>query len=187
MNGATTDSRGFAHISLPTPFWLLGKITNGASHLRKSIAFASLVTVLLFVGCSSGVIVHDQTRAAELIVDFLTSFSSKEGVKLAYDWTDDQYKTDVSFSEFSQMVSAVRNYNLGAPIRLSGYEVFGAKETMVVYANSQTTEGPLFFKFSLVGTKERDYYLLDFETRTSGFEKNGIYREYGNSIVIKGV
>ena len=150
---------------------------------------SALVILLPFVlvGCSSGVIVHDQTRAAELVVDFLTSLKSGPGIKLAYEWTDDSYKEKVSFAQFSRIAASIRDRNLGADIRLAGYEVFGAKEALVVYANSKPGEGKMYFRFSLVGTRSRDYYLLNFSTSDSVFSKKGLYREYGKSIVVKGV
>ena len=146
-----------------------------------------IVLSLLLAGCSSGVIVHDQTRAAELVVDFLTSLKTGPGVKLAYEWTDDSYKEKVSFTRFSGIAASIRDRNLGADIRLAGYEVFGPKETIVVYANSKPGDGKMYFRFSLVGTRSRDYYLLNFSTSDSVFGKKGIYREYGESIVVKGV
>ena len=152
--------------------------------MKKSVLITFL---LLIVGCSSGVIVHDQVRAAELVVEFLSSLKSDPGLKLAYEWTDDRYKEEVSFSEFSQIASSIRDKNLGADIHLAGYEVFGAKEAIVVYANSEVSEGKIYFRFSLVGTKSKDYYLINFSTNDSAFGKNGIYREYEQSIIIQGV
>ena len=146
-----------------------------------------VIFILLFVGCSSGVIVHDQARAAELVVDFLSSLKSDPGIKLAYEWTDDRFKQRVSFTEFSQTASSIRDKNLGADIHLVGYEVFGSKETLVVYANSEGGEEKMYFKFSLVGTKSKDYYLIDLTTNDTGFSKTGVYREYGKSIIIQGV
>lgn len=150
-------------------------------------AALAVVFLLLITGCSSGVIVHDQTRAAELIVDFLTSLKSGPGIKLAYEWTDDRYKEKISFAQFSRIAAAIRGKNLGADIKLAGYEVFGPKETLVVYANSKPNEGNMYFRFSLVGSKSRDYYLSNFTTSDSVFSKKGIYREYGQSIVVEGV
>ena len=132
-------------------------------------------------------IVHDQTRAAELVVDFLTSLKSEQGMKLAYAWTDDSYKENVSFAEFVQIVSSIRNRNLGADIHLVGYEVFRSKGAIVVYANSDTSDGKSYFKFSLVGTKFKDYYLIELNTQDSEFSKTGIYGEYNPSIIIHGV
>ena len=148
---------------------------------------ALVVVILLFVGCSSGVIVHDQVRAAELIVDFLSSLKSEQGIKLAYEWTDDKYKQDVSFTEFAEIAASIRGKNLGADIKLAGYEVFGSKDELVIYAISETGKGKMHFRFSLVGTKSRDYYLAGLSTNETGFSKNGIYREYGQSIVVEGV
>ena len=146
-----------------------------------------VIFILLFVGCSSGVIVHDQARAAEVVVDFLSSLKSDPGIKLAYEWTDDRFKQRVSFTEFSQIASSIRDKNLGADIHLVGYEVFGSKETLVVYANSEGGEEKMYLKFSLVGTKSKDYYLIDLTTNDTGFSKTGVYREYGKSIIIRGV
>lgn len=147
----------------------------------------AIALLLLLCGCSSGVIVHDQTRAAELVVDFLTSLKSDPGIKLAYEWTDDSYKENVSFGQFSRIAALIRKKNLGADIHLVGYEVFGAKEAIVVYANSTSSEGKMYFKFSLVGTRSRDYYLLNLTTNDSGFSKDGVYSEYRKPIVVQGV
>lgn len=160
---------------------------QGDIHCRNIKKPALVVLILLSVGCSSGVIVHDQVRAAELVVDFLSSLKSERGIKLAYEWTDDKFKEEISFSDFSQIVSSIREENLGADIQLTGYEVFGSKEALVVYASSEAGEGKIFFKFSLVGTKSKDYYLISLTTNDTEFSKSGIYREYGESIIIQGV
>ena len=149
--------------------------------------FAPLIFLLLFTGCSAGITTHDNFRAAELIVDFLSSLKSEQGIPTAYDWTDDSYKENVSLSEFTRIVSSIRSKNSKADIHLVGFETFGSREMIVVYANSETDSGKLFFKFSLTGTKTRDYYLLDFSTNDSGFVKKGIYREFEESIVVRGV
>lgn len=152
--------------------------------VRRTFA---LLALALLAACESGVVVHDSARAAELVVDCLTSFKSRQGIQLAYDWTDDQFKEDVSFNEFSQLVAALRDVNQGAEIQLAGYETFGPKEVIAVYARSQVDDDPVFFKFTLVGTRPKDYYLLDLSISDSRFDKIGIYREYLQSIVVKGV
>jgi len=150
-------------------------------------SFALHLLLLLVVGCSIGITVHDEDRAAELIVDFLSALKSEEGMHLSYDWTDDKFKEEVSFAEFSRIVSSLREKNQAADIRLTGYETFGSKEAIVVYANSEIDDGKLYFKFILVGTKVKDYYLLGLSINDSDFDKKGIYRDYRQSIVIKGV
>ena len=152
--------------------------------MRRSTLFLFL---LLIVGCNTGIIVHDQNRAAELIVDFLSGFKSDEGRQLSYEWTDDEFKEEVSRSEFSRIVSSIRQQNQGADIRVLGYEVFGPVETIFVYANSEVDEGKIYFRFILVGTKTKDYYLLSLDTSNSEFAKKGIYSEYEQSIIIQGV
>jgi len=148
---------------------------------------AWLLILLLPVGCNIGITVHDEDRAAELVVDFLSALESEEGMHLSYDWTDDQFKEEVSFEEFSRIIASMRQKNRGADIRLSGYETFGPAEAIIVYANSKRSDGKLFFKFVLVGTKVRDYYLLNLGINEAGFDKKGIYQDYRQSIVIKGV
>ncbi len=91
------------------------------------------------------------------------------------------------FSEFSKIVASIRNKNQGADIRLVGYEIIRSKEAIIVYANSKISEEKMHFKFILAGTKHKDYYLLNLSTNDSGFNKNGIYKEYRQSIVVKGV
>ena len=144
--------------------------------------------ILFFaVGCSIGAIVHDEGRAAELVVDFLSALKSSEGILLSYEWTDDKFKEEVSFDEFSQIVAFIRSKNQGADIRVTGYETFGAEEAMVVYAKSDIVDGKIYFRFGLVGTKHKDYYLLNLDINDSKFDRSGIYRDYGQSVVIKGV
>jgi hypothetical protein len=155
--------------------------------LGRIISFALCLLLPWAAGCSTGIIVHDEARAAALIVDFLSSLKSAEGTRLSYAWTDDRYKEEVSFSEFRRVVSSIRKQNQGADIRLLGYEIFGPVETIVVHASSKAGTGNLYFKFVLVGTKSKDYYLLNLETRNSEFSKKGIYRNYGQAIVVKGV
>ena len=143
--------------------------------------------LLLLSGCSTGVIVHDQDRAAELVVDCLTAFKSDDGIKLSYEWTDDKFKEDVSEDEFARIVSTIRSNNQGAEIHLDGFEFFGPVEAITVHARSQNSTGTTWFKFMLVGTKTKDYYLLDLKTSTSEFAKEGIYRKYERSILVQGV
>ena len=139
------------------------------------------------MGCSTGIIVHDEHRAAELIIDFLSGLKSDEGKQLSYEWTDDSFKEEVSPSEFSRIVSSIRNKNQGADIRLVGYEIFGPVETIVVYASSEIGEEKMYFRFILVGSKSKDYYLLTLDINDSGFDIEGIYKEYEQSLVIQGV
>jgi hypothetical protein len=107
---------------------------------------ALTLILLLAQGCSSGIVVHDQYRAAELIVDFLSSLKSAEGIQLAYAWTDDRYKQETSASEFVRIVARIRNLNQGAEIQLTGYETFGPVELLNIYASSGTGESRLYFR-----------------------------------------
>ena len=157
---------------------------TGNGRMRNYTLFLFL---LLIAGCNTGIIVHDQNRAAELIVDFLSGFKSEEGRQLSYDWTDDGFKEEVSRAEFSRMVYSIRVQNQGADIQLRGYEVFGPVETIIVYASSQVGAGEMHFRFLLVGTKTRDYYLLSLDTSDTEFAKKGIYNEYEQAIIIQGV
>lgn len=150
--------------------------------------FSSLLIILLIAaGCSAGITTHDKARAAELVVDFLSSLKTEQGVQTAYDWTDDRFKKETSLEEFAQIISSMRSKNLGADIHLAGYETFGSKEMIVVYAISEVDGEKLHFKFSLVGTKHKDYYLLNFRTNGDGFSKNGIYRDYEKSFIVHDV
>ena len=150
--------------------------------------FSSVLIILLVAaGCSAGITTHDKARAAELIVDFLSSLKTEQGIHMAYDWTDDRFKQGTSLDEFTQIISSIRSKNSGADIHLVGYETFGSKEMIVVYASSEIDGDKLHFKFSMAGTKHKDYFLLNFRTSGDGFSKNGIYRDYEKSIVIHGV
>jgi hypothetical protein len=155
--------------------------------MRQTRKATFSLLLLLVAACSTGIVVHDENRAAELIVDFLSGLKSVAGMQLSYAWTDDSFKQTVSPGEFSRMVAAIRNKNQGAEIRLLGYEVFGPVETMNVYASSQVRGGEMYFRFSLVGTKSKDYYLLNLDTKDSEFAKKGIYRDYEESIRVQGV
>jgi len=154
---------------------------------KRMRRFTLFLFLLLIVGCNTGIIVHDQNRAAELIVDFLSGFKSDEGRQLSYDWTDDEFKKVVSANEFSRMVASIREQNQGTDIRLIGYEVFGPVETIFIYASSEVGEENIYFRFILVGTKTKDYYLLNLGTSNSEFAKKGIYSEYEQSIIVPGV
>lgn len=143
--------------------------------------------LMLLMGCSTGITVHDEARAAELVVDCLTGFKSKHGTRLAYEWTDDSYKEDVTFPEFSQIVASIRKLNQGADIRLTGFEALGSREVFIVYANSDTEQGRVYYKFTLVGTKTKDYYLIDLNVNDAAFASKGIYGEYRRAIVVEGV
>ena len=149
--------------------------------------FALTLIVLLAQGCSSGIVVHDQYRAAELIVDFLSSLKSAEGIQLAYAWTDDRYKQETSASEFVRIVARIRNLNQGAEIQLTGYETFGPVELLNIYASSGTGESRLYFRFVLFGSRSSDYYLLKLDVYDSQFGKEGSYGVYPESITVSGV
>ena len=107
---------------------------NRIEGLKK---FAALLVFLTLPGCSSGVITHDGYRAAELVVDFLSSLENEQGLRAAYAWTDDGYKAEVPFAEFARIISTLRTENSGAEIRLAGYETFGSKELIVIHAESE--------------------------------------------------
>ena len=151
------------------------------------IRLVPLLVLVVIAGCETGIVVHDKDRAAELIVDCLSSFKSEQGRRLAYEWTDDRYKDDVSFGDFLRLVHSIRLKNQGADIRLAGYEVFGATRKLVVYANSKIGEDSFFYRFTQTGTRTDEYYLLDLSTSDSGFSKNGIYQEFERLIVVSGV
>ena len=149
--------------------------------------FTLLLFLLLLAGCSTGIIVHDEDRAAELIVDFLTGIKSVDGIRLSYEWTDDRYKEEVTPDEFLRIASSIRDKNQGADIRLDGYGIFGPVETIIVYASSDASKDKMYFKFTLAGTKSKDYYLLKLDIADSEFSKKGIYKEYRKSILVQGV
>ena len=165
---------------------------NRRGNARGILAFlkigaCGLACLWLLGGCSAGIVVHDEARAAQLAVDFFTALKSKEGIRLAYDWTDDRYKQDVSFDEFVATIGFIRATNRRAGIHLVGFEVFGPVELINVYAQSNGIAGRLFYRLTLVGTRTRDYYLLDLDFDDREAEKTGIYREYREDIVIEGV
>ena len=130
---------------------------------------------------------HDEIRAAELVVDFLSGFKSAEAALKSYEWTDELYKEEVSLAEFSRTVAFVRDKNQGADIRLDGYEVFGPVETMIVYASSEISEGKMHFRLILTGSKSKDYYLLKLDIADTEFGKKGIYRDYAKPILVLGI
>jgi hypothetical protein len=166
---------------------LIPQLMRSVIRYRRMGNSTLFLFLLLLAGCSTGIVVHDEVRAAELIVDFLTGFKSVKGTQLSYEWTDDKYKEEVSPSEFSRIVASIRDKNQGADIRLNGYEIFGPVETIVVYASSDVSAGKMYFRFVLAGTRSKDYYLLKLDIANSEFSKKGIYNEYGNSILVQGV
>jgi hypothetical protein len=149
--------------------------------------FALTLFLLLAAGCSTGIVVHDEDRAAELIVDFLTGIKSDEGMKLSYAWTDDKFKQEISEGEFSRIVYRLRSINQGAEIQLTGYEVFGPVGLINVYASSKQSDGMMYFRFVLTGSKAKDYYLLKFDIDHSQYSKEGIYNEFRQSTHVDGV
>ena len=148
-----------------------------------------LPLALMLSACDPDIIVHDETRAAELIVDFLDALKSPEGIELAYAWTDDRYKETTSRAEFGRLVAEVRRRNAGADIALTGFEVFGPVETMAIYARSMGADQvPVYFRFILSGSKTHDYYLLQWHADESAFKTEGIYHDYpAPQVVVAGV
>ncbi len=149
--------------------------------------FALTLFLLLAAGCSTGIIVHDEVRAAELIVDFLTGIKSEEGMKLSYAWTDDRFKQEISEADFSRIVYRLRRINQGAEIQLVGYEVFGPVELINIYASSKQSDGIMYFRFVLTGSKSKDYYLLKFDIDDSQHSPGGIYNEFRQPVSVDGV
>ena len=149
--------------------------------------FALILFLLPAAGCNTGIVVHDQHRAAELIVDFLTGIKSDEGMKLSYAWTDDKFKQEISEAEFSRIVYRLRRINQGTEIQFDGYEVFGPVELINVYASSRQSDVIMYFRFVLTGSKSKDYYLLKFDLDDSQYSKEGIYNEFRQSILVGGV
>jgi hypothetical protein len=149
--------------------------------------FILFLFLLLLTGCDTGIVVHDEARAAELVVDFLSGFKSDNGVELSYAWTDDKFKEKVSADEFARIVSSIRSKNQGADISLDGFEFFGPVEAITLHASSQSSAGKIWFKFKLVGSRSKDYYLLELETGDTGFAKESAYREYAQPIIVHGV
>jgi hypothetical protein len=160
---------------------LSSRVTN------MKIPLTCLLLLALSPGCSTGIIVHDELRAAELVSDFLTSLTTDEGIDLSYAWTDDRYKQVVSRSQFSRIVARIRNRNQLAEIKLIGFETYGPVELISVYAQSQAGSEQLFFRFELTGSKSSDYYLLGLRTESSDYVKEGHYQEYEQPRLINGV
>jgi hypothetical protein len=161
--------------------------TGGPVPFMPMRHFTLCLFLLLLTGCNTGIVVHDQARAAELVVDFLSGFKSDNGVELSYAWTDDKFKEKVSADEFARIVSSIRRKNQGADIKLDGFEFFGPVEAITLHASSQSSAGKTWFKFMLVGSRSKDYYLLDLKTDDAEFAKKGKYREYAQPIIIHGV
>ncbi len=67
-------------------------LMKGFVHLAGVRQCAALIVVLALSGCSAGITTHDEVRAAELIVDFLSSLQTERGLQIAYDWTDDEFR-----------------------------------------------------------------------------------------------
>ncbi len=143
-----------------------------------------LLIVLLMLGCDPGVTVHDQIRASELVVDFLSSLQSPEGLRLAYEWTDDGFKEKMTFDEFVDWMSSVRERNARADVRLVAFEVFGPVDRINVYASSVGRLEKLYFRFTLVGNKVLDYYLLELRVDDNEQRGNGIYRKYEQPVTV---
>lgn len=146
-----------------------------------------LLFALLLLGCDPGITVHDQVRAGELVVDFLSSLDSPEGLRLAYDWTDDRFKQDMTFEEFVRWIAFVRERNAGADVHLVAFEVFGPVDRINVYAHSAGKLDKLYFRFDLVGNKVRDYYLLELRVDEAEQRQDGIYRKYEQPVVVPDV
>ena len=157
------------------------------SKVTARTQFVLVLLGLLLAGCTTGVITHDQTRAGRLIIDFLESLKSEEGIERAYAWTDDHYKEEVSASEFRRKIARLRNLNQGAPIELAGFETLGPVNVFVIYAQSSPPEGNLYFRFVLRGSKSDDYYLLAFTIDDTPFEKQGFYQDYEEEVAIENI
>jgi hypothetical protein len=149
--------------------------------------FAIVLVGFFIIGCSIGFTVHDEDRAADLVVEFLNNFKTNSGIQSAYDWTDEKFKERVSFQGFTQMVKSIQAESKGADIHLIGYETFGTEEIFQIYATSENSDRKLHFRFALVGTKSKDYRLYNMSFNDKEFEKKGIYKEYAKSNIIGGV
>ena len=146
-----------------------------------------LLIVVLLLGCDAGVTVHDQIRASELVVDFLSSLQTPEGLRLAYEWTDDRFQQEMTFDEFASWMAAIRERNASADVQLVAFEVFGPVDRINVYASSVGKIDPLYFRFTLVGNKVLDYYLLELRVDDSEQREDGIYRKYERPVTVPAV
>lgn len=138
-----------------------------------------VVPVLLSIyGCSLEVTVHDEDRAADLAKQHLAQIISGSDTREVYDNAHDKFKENLDFNEFDAFVTRIRSQIPNRPLEIVGYETFGAKQAIIVYAQSLSESTSVFFKLSYIGTKSKDYKLLGFHINGSDYKKSGLYRDY---------
>ncbi len=93
----------------------------------------------------------------------------------------------MAFDEFVSWMAAVRERNARADVRLVAFEVFGPVDRINVYASSIGKLDPLYFRFTLVGDKVQDYYLLELRVDDSEQRQDGIYRKYEQPVTVPSV
>lgn len=146
------------------------------------------MVLLVFVGgCSISFTTHDEDRAAQLVEKLLNDIQSNNGIKSAYEWTHVKFKETVSFDDFNKVVSNIRDFNSGAIIRIVGYETIGTEEFILIHANSEKGNQKIYYRFTLLGTKLKDYSLLNINLRDQKFQIRGLYKEFGNPLEVSGV
>lgn len=149
-----------------------------------------LVLVLLVVvsGCGVNVTFHDEDRAAKIVEELLHEITTDGGVQNVYREASDAFRSNVSFDEFSKYISFVRSSIQSAVIKIVGYETFGPREWINVYAQSEAKNQVIYYRFGLVGTMIQGYKLQKIDIHGAPFDKRGVYAKYGKPIEIaKGI
>ena len=146
-----------------------------------------LVIILLLSGCSVNLTVHDEDRAAQLVEKFLMDIQTTNGANVAYEWTNEQFKKSVPRDRFDELINKVRQFNSGAVIKIVGYETLGTEEVIIIYGISKKERNNVFYRFTLLGTKTKDYSLLNINLRDTEHKKGGLYREFAKPVEVLGV
>ena len=154
----------------------------------KVMRYIMWMVLLVFVsGCSVSFTTHDEDRAAQLVEKLLNDIQSSNGIKSAYEWTHEKFKETVSPDDFNKVVSNIRDFNSGAIIRIVGYETIGTEEFILIHAISDKGDKKIYYRFTLLGTKFKDYGLLNINLRDHPFQVRGLYKEFGKPLEVSGL
>ena len=146
------------------------------------------MVLLVFVsGCSISFTTHDEDRAAQLVEKLLNDIQSSNGIKNAYESTHEKFKETVSPDAFNKIVSNIRDLNSGATIRIVGYEIVGTEEFILIHASSDTGNKKIYYRFALLGTKLKDYSLLNINLSDHPFQVRGVYKEFVKPLEVSGL
>jgi len=139
--------------------------------------------VIYLCGCRLNVTIHDEENAAIRAKTILENVLFEVNAKGVYIASSDELKEAVVYSDFEYAVDYVAYGFSHANVTLDGYEIYGSKELITIYASSNTQEGDFYFALTFNGSKLKGYSLESLRFTNDEIPKNGVYKDFSNPIL----